>query len=795
MRFVFTKRFLALATSLAALAAFAAFLGGGTGAMRTLATNPPGTTPNLTGVSCADVFIDSGFLGTPTGTTAFDLNGINGAGDDGDITSLVMTRIEPHQPSGSTWDVTTVTYLGDDAGGLPLVPDGPPGPGCQTSSTAAASAAETNRFGGPSESPYANQYGVRPTALATYTPTGGGNGDLTFSTCSFSESQGKWIRTDSTSHLTKTGPGSKNNGEGVLYLGSGAPSSGGIDTNGDTVIDATTVPTSCDVSACSNTLGAACFAYYFISRSHSRDPRTDHPLLPKNTGKPIAEDPNGPHPKAKGTEQVKDTADGLADDWDGDGCPDWDELDKGWMYHGTSSTPLTPPLGYPPDNDWTTHPVNGTDPFNPYDCDSNWTSTISLTTTIVHNTGGAGTGTNAAECTTGGAPACNGQYFSCLGSMDHTKSGSPNPLAFKLGCYSDSTVTVVQSSNPLTGGASGTSTAVGSGTPGTLTHSTATWTANQFAGYTVTSGGKTMVIASNTATVLTGTTAWVGGAPMIGAYTITASTCPPAPSYLCGDGKVDAAPPGCVANPADANWCKDATAGTGPCPALPCQTNRFSWTAIDPATYPVVSPTSGNDYNPTTNQIHFGGCFAGFGGGTFGNVFGSSAIDAHTGAGSFSIYLNQTLSDCQNATPVVDAPSGRVLIPGTVTIVELRTEKNLTPDLKYDSDRDGCSDASELGNAMNAQTTGGFRDPYNKFDFFNPLKSAPLGSQTIGDVLLVVQKYNKNQGNPLYITDTDRSGILGAQSWNLGAPDGLQGIVDVLAAVKQYNHNCPLVVP
>ena len=765
MRFVFTKRFLALATPLAGVAALVliiALAGSAGGITRILATGPtPAPAPDLTGVSCADIYLDSGFPGAATGLRG-DING-DSVITDADITSMTMSRTEPSVSSPGNYDVTTVSYLGKApavALGLlgALVAGGPPAPvsptnmTCQDSRTAAATSAEANRFGGLYETPYANQYGVRPTAIGTYTDIPAGNGHLTFSTCSFSEAQGAWVRIDSDTHITKTGKGSANDGVGTLYLGAGAPSSGGVDTNGDTVIDATTAPTTCAQTG---------FAYHFVFTSYGRNARTDHwatsmglcgtdQACQANIPLGIALEADGPNtPKTKGTDQVADTSDGLADDWDGDGCPDWDELDRGFM----AQTPAYPPLHYPPVYTWSTNPVNGTDPFNPYDCDSNWTSTISLTTTVGHNT-----------ATT--SPYGNGFYFRCLGSVTQDKTGTPTQaLAFKLGCYSDTTVTVINTSNPLV--PYDASLHEGGG-PGAAT-----------CGDTIDndSNGKTDAADSSCHN----------------------STCPPAPSYMCGDGRADSPPPGCVANPANATWCADATAGT--CPTLPCPTDRFAWTGIDPTTYPVVSADPANNYyNPVDNTIHLGGCFAGFGGGTFGNVYGASTIDAHTGAGSFQIYLNQVLGDCTGGTPQGAA------VNGTVTIVELRTEKGLTDAQKYDSDRDGCADARELGNGTNAQTSGGFRDPYNPNDYFNPEKLNTPNGQTVADILKTVQQFNKHQflpappnppgtPNPAYTTTTDRTAVVGGQSWSLGSPNGQQTVADILAAVKQFNHNCPGVTP
>ena len=61
--------------------------------------------------------------------------------------------------------------------------------------------------------------------------------------------------------------------------------------------------------------------------------------------------------------------------------------------------------------------------------------------------------------------------------------------------------------------AEGTSSAIGSGTPGTLTDSTKSWETNEWAGYSVVADDKLIVVASNTGTVLTGDAAWTSSAP------------------------------------------------------------------------------------------------------------------------------------------------------------------------------------------------------------------------------------------------------------------------------------------
>lgn len=68
---------------------------------------------------------------------------------------------------------------------------------------------------------------------------------------------------------------------------------------------------------------------------------------------------------------------------------------------------------------------------------------------------------------------------------------------------------------------SGTATAATTGPPGTLTDGGASWTVDAYIGALVTAGGKTMTVASNTATKLTGTGGWSGGGnPGAVAYTV-----------------------------------------------------------------------------------------------------------------------------------------------------------------------------------------------------------------------------------------------------------------------------------
>lgn len=120
---------------------------------------------------------------------------------------------------------------------------------------------------------------------------------------------------------------------------------------------------------------------------------------------------------------------------------------------------------------------------------------------IASNTATVATGTAA---WTGGAPAATATYYIVPALL-------PAPAAGMTLRPSD-----------------GTSTAVAATT---MTDSTATWVVNAFTGFTVTSGGKTAVVTSNTATVLT-FASWTGGTPPTGKYTITSGTVLAAGTYM-----------------------------------------------------------------------------------------------------------------------------------------------------------------------------------------------------------------------------------------------------------------------
>ncbi len=106
-----------------------------------------------------------------------------------------------------------------------------------------------------------------------------------------------------------------------------------------------------------------------------------------------------------------------------------------------------------------------------------------------------------------------------------------------------------------------------------------------------------------------------------------------------------------------------------------------------------------------------------------------------------------------------------------------------------DIDGDGCPDANELQTAVGSQTSGGRRDPYNRYDYFDPTQN---GQNRVNDIVAVVNQYhNDDLPGPIdYDSLTDRTGAPGGDAWDLTAPNGQQRVDDILAAVKQYHHDC-----
>jgi hypothetical protein len=244
-----------------------------------------------------------------------------------------------------------------------------------------------------------------------------------------------------------------------------------------------------------------------------------------------------------------------------------------------------------------------------------------------------------------------------------------------------------------------------------------------------------------------------------------ATTCPPAPAAYCGDGISGAPPPG-------------TTVGT-----YPTSPRLLSKTVLMPK--PPIKLTGFVDN--IQNVYKLTGCFnPGYIVPLVGNVWVEAWINVHTGHGKVNLWPNLTDADCK---------AGIHAGPGSIIPVHAVRQNMKVADpypgpgasTGHDGDGDGCSDKREL--KATAANRGGYRDPSNHYDYFNPTQD---GLNRVDDILATVNQYFQDDppGVPDMKSLTDRTAILGANSWNLGPPNGQQRVDDILNSVKQYFHDC-----
>jgi len=112
-----------------------------------------------------------------------------------------------------------------------------------------------------------------------------------------------------------------------------------------------------------------------------------------------------------------------------------------------------------------------------------------------------------------------------------------------------------------------------------------------------------------------------------------------------------------------------------------------------------------------------------------------------------------------------------------------------------DTDGDGCPDKNELGDNVG---TGGRRDPFNRWDYFNPANNATNRGP---DISAVVVKFAQDKYldpptntilNPDYDTKYDRGGVIPASvgPWSLLPANGTIRGPDITAAVQSFSHDC-----
>lgn len=117
-----------------------------------------------------------------------------------------------------------------------------------------------------------------------------------------------------------------------------------------------------------------------------------------------------------------------------------------------------------------------------------------------------------------------------------------------------------------------------------------------------------------------------------------------------------------------------------------------------------------------------------------------------------------------------------------------------------DTDRDGCTDAAELGDDPRL---GGQRDPNNFWDFYDtptPKAYERDRTVTVADMSAILGRFgsygfssidplSRPPPPPAYHTAYDR-GYAGGPLWRSGPPDGRISIVDLILVSSQFGHNC-----
>ncbi len=403
-------------TEVRLLGLFAAFIG----ALALLGNGlgPPvreaSATGDLTGVSCSDIYLDR----IPLNPGAI--------GPEDLLVGKSLARVE-HNTSTNTVTITTATHLGPDilqndiedwngdtvrdaANIADLVPDtGPSQETCQVKRSAAQVPASPEDGSLHQRLQHSIVGDRRPQLTGTVTGS-----TLTYGTCDFSDALGAWVRQEQTVSGIDKNDATKDFGVGVLYLATDDPNDIGEDGEEPGNPGHAVTYTDCQ------TVGSIPFANTLAGVG--RDASTDHPESTYNaaqiTAGNLVIDPNGSQADAcaaHSTSNVKDKledecadADALADDWDGDGCPDWDEL-----------APYTAGSGQ-----------NGNDPFNPHDCDNNLSSEIAMFITVSQNTVDNGLLGILSEL-----PG-NGLYFDCIADVQHDKL--TNDITLTPFCYQDS---------------------------------------------------------------------------------------------------------------------------------------------------------------------------------------------------------------------------------------------------------------------------------------------------------------------------------------------------------------------
>lgn len=267
----------------------------------------------------------------------------------------------------------------------------------------------------------------------------------------------------------------------------------------------------------------------------------------------------------------------------------------------------------------------------------------------------------------------------------------------------------------------------------------------------------------------------------------------------CGDGLAGAPPPGV--------WTQAAVAsGDTPLTGLFGNVNRArsAWSG------------SGNSYEPGSDpegagrDLQLEGCFE-----TAVPSYPNLQLQIRLNPASGSGKANWSSS----GSPSGECSPGGPLLGGSrpVQMTTLAYEAGIEPRYRHDSDGDGCSDFIELGSQ--SPNSGGKRDPYNSWDFYDVPTGTGLTrdhSVSGADTAAIVQRFGSNDAtsgafdrysgastrpnapvmppgtranyHPAF--DTGGPMLPGGNLWNFKPPDGSISGGDISRSVFQFGHNC-----
>jgi len=126
------------------------------------------------------------------------------------------------------------------------------------------------------------------------------------------------------------------------------------------------------------------------------------------------------------------------------------------------------------------------------------------------------------------------------------------------------------------------------------------------------------------------------------------------------------------------------------------------------------------------------------------------------------------------------------LVPATAD-TDGDTVPNATDD---DDDNDGCTDLAEQQKALGSEATGGRRDPFNSWDFYDTNSDRVV--DLLYDIFGVAAAYGLTPSDPGYSASLDRLAPASwDDAWDMRAPDGtIDLLTDIFGVARQFGHDC-----